>query len=117
MKTLQLLSVFILLCASSSLAQTNPKAAKNSHYLVQSPHTQEQCMNVMEEMKSKGDQYLSKFYFGCMSGDHTAYAILEAPSEDAARKMLPKDVQQNARVTKVDKFTAAQIEKMHKEMH
>jgi len=122
MKRSRLLSIFLLfgvcnlLFSGNTLAQMNEKSTKNGHYLVQAPHTKEQCMNVMEEMKGKGDRYLSNFYFGCESGDHTAYAILEAPSEDAARKMLPKDVQQNARITKVDKFNSAQIEKMHKDM-
>jgi hypothetical protein len=29
--------------------------------------------------------------------------------------MIPKEEQANAKIMKVDKFTAAQIEKMHKE--
>lgn len=113
-----LLSLILLFCSGSSIAQQMSKpASKNNHYFIQSPHSQEQCMNVMTEMKGKGDKYLSKFSFGCMSGDHTAYAFVDAPSEDAARMMLPKDVQQDAKIVKVDRFTAAQIEKMHKEMH
>lgn len=117
MKAIKLLLVCLVCGVSSSFAQQNPGAGKNNHYFVQSPHSQEQCMKAMDEMKAHGDQYLSKFYFGCMSGDHTAYAVLDAPSEDAARKMLPQDLQQNAKITKVDKFSSAQIEKMHKNMH
>jgi len=90
--------------------------ATTNTYLVTAPHTKEQCMAVMDDMKSKGDAYLSKFKFGCMSGDHTSYAFLEAASEDAARKMLPKDVQANAKIEKVDVFTAKKIEDLHNGM-
>lgn len=65
-------------------------------------------------MKSKGDLYLSKFEFGCMSGDHTGYAFLTGTSEENVRQILPKDVQSNAKIQKVDKFNSAQIEKFHK---
>jgi len=65
-------------------------------------------------MKGKGDAFLSKFEFGCMSGDHTAYAFLTGKSEDDVRQMLPKDEQASAKIQKVDKFTSEQIEKLHK---
>jgi hypothetical protein len=72
-------------------------------------------MNVLSDMKGKGDVLLSKFEFGCMSGDHTGYAFLEGASEENIRQMLPEAEQKTAKVTKVDKFTAAQIEKLHKD--
>jgi hypothetical protein len=49
-----------------------------------------------------------------MSGDHTAYGFLEGKSEADVKLMLPKDVQETAKIEKVDKFTADQIEKIHK---
>lgn len=85
-------------------------------YLVIAPHTPEQCMKMMNEMKSKGTAYLSKFKFGCMAGDHTAYAFLTASSEDAVRKMLPEDLQVSAKIQKVEALSPAKIEKMHKGM-
>ena len=99
----------------STFAQNTKPAAKSSLYLVQVPHTKEQCMNIMNEIKGKGDMFLSKFEFGCMSGDHTAYAFLEGNSEDNVRQMLPEDARKDAKIEKVEKYTAAQIEKMHKE--
>ena len=49
-----------------------------------------------------------------MAGDHTAYAFLEGKSEADVRASLPKDLQANAKIQKVDKFTPDQIEKLHK---
>jgi hypothetical protein len=116
MKTLKLCFVIMCLAIVSNLsAQTAKPAETTSKYFVQVPHTPDQCMNMMTNMKDKGDAYLSKFSFGCMSGDHTAYAFLDGKSEDDVRQMLPKDQQAGAKIVKVDKFTAAQIEKMHKD--
>jgi len=113
MKTIKIILAIILI-AGGSVMGGNPKApSKENSYFVQVPHTHEQCMNTMNEMKEKGDAYLSKFWFGCMSGDHTVYSILKGTSEDEVRKMLPKNEQKSAKIVKVDKFTIAQLEKMH----
>jgi len=115
MKSLKILAtVFLLSMCLVSFGQASTTASKSNVYLVQSPHTQEQCLNALTEIKSKGDALLSKFEFACMSGDHTGYAFLEGSSEDNVRQMLPKDAQANAKIKKVDKFTGDQIEKMHK---
>lgn len=115
MKSLKILStVFLLSLCLVSFGQSSATASKSTVYLVQSAHTQEQCLTALTEVKSKGDAFLSKFEFGCMSGDHTGYAFLEGSSEDNVRQMLPKDAQANAKIKKVDKFTSDQIEKMHK---
>jgi Skp family chaperone for outer membrane proteins len=116
MKTTKLFMAIMCLAIVSSLsAQTTKPAEKTNKYFVQVSHTPDQCLNTLTEMKDKGDAYLAKFNFGCMSGDHTAYAFLDGKSEEDIRQMLPKDQQTNAKIVKVDKFTAAQIEKMHKE--
>jgi Skp family chaperone for outer membrane proteins len=117
MKTIKVFSSIVLLslCMVSfgQTTATSP-AVKTSVYLVQVPHTPEQCLKTLDDLKGKGDAFLSKFEFGCMSGDHTGYAFLSGNSEDDVRQMLPKDVQKTAKVQKVDKFTADQIDKLHK---
>lgn len=116
MKTLKIISsVFLMSLCLVSFSQTKPAGAKAGLYYVQTSHTQEQCLNTLMDIKSKGDPFLSKFEFGCMSGDHTAYAFLEGKSEADVRMMLPKDAQANAKIQKVDKFTGDQIEKLHKD--
>jgi len=92
------------------------KASMDNTYFVMAPHTKESCMKVLDELKSKGEDNLSKYKFGCMAGDHTTYAFLKAPSEEALRKMLPADVLANAKIQKVDAITVKQIEEFHKEM-
>jgi hypothetical protein len=115
MKTIKIItSVFLLSFCLVSYSQTTASSTKTNVYYVQVPHTPDQCVNLLMDMKSKGDAFLSKFEFGCMSGDHTGYAFLSGKSEADVRQMLPKDEQTLAKIQKVDKFTAAQIEQIHK---
>lgn len=115
MKTLKVISTaFLLSLCVVSFSQSTSAGAKTNVYFVQAPHTPDQCIKTLDDLKGKGDAFLSKFEFGCMSGDHTGYAFLEGKSEDDVRQMLPKDIQANAKIQKVDKFTPDQIEKLHK---
>lgn len=71
MKTLKIVaSVFLLTLCLVSSGQATQTSTKKNVYFVQSAHNPEQCVATLSEMKSKGDAYLSKFEFGCMSGDH-----------------------------------------------
>jgi hypothetical protein len=87
--------------------------AGTSDYFVQVPHTKEQCLKSLTEMKGKGDELLSKFEYGCVSGDHTAYGFLKGQSVENVKSMLPASEQVNAKIVKVKKLTVADIEKMH----
>lgn len=134
MKTMKLIGAFLLICvfpSSNVNAQSNKKDAKDAvkseakmakattmdnTYFVMAPHTKESCMKVLDELKAKGEDNLSKYKFGCMAGDHTTYAFLKAPSEESLRKMLPADVLANAKIQKVDAFSIKQIEDFHKGM-
>jgi hypothetical protein len=98
-----------------SFSMSAPTDDNSSKYYVQIKHTPEQCLKTLDDIKGKGDAVLSKFEWGCMSGDHTAYAFLEGKSEADVKALLPKDLQASAKIQKVDKFTADQIEKIHKD--
>ena len=118
MKTIRLLYLvtFIGIFGSTFAQSAKPEAKKEttvSMFFVQIPHTKEDCMTALVDMKSKGDDLLSKFEYGCMSGDHTAYGFLEGTTAESIKQSLPGINQKNAKVVKVKKFTAAEIEKMH----
>lgn len=100
---------------TEAVEDTKAAAGMNT-YFVSAAHTPEQCMSVMDDMKAKGDKGLSKFKWGCESGDHTTYGFVQAASADEARNMLPLAVQTNAKVVKVNTYTTKQMENMHKEM-
>jgi hypothetical protein len=82
-------------------------------FLIISPHTAEQCLAVLDDMAAKEPQMLAKTDWGCMAGDHTAYMIVEAKDEMAAKNKVPQIVRDQAKVIKLNKFTAEQIKSFH----
>jgi hypothetical protein len=82
-------------------------------YLIESPHTKEECLQALDDVLARGPEFLSKFEWGCMSGDHTGWAVVEAESESAARSLVPALVRSKARVIEVGKFTPEQIKSFH----
>ena len=82
-------------------------------YLIESPHTEEECLQALDETLGKGSDLLAKFDWGCTSGEHTGWAVVEAGNESAARNMVPAFVRSKARIVKVDKFTPQQIKSFH----
>ena len=82
-------------------------------YVIESPHSKEECLKALDEMLSEGPSVLNKFDWGCTAGDHTGYAIIDADSENEAKNLVPRFIRNKARVIKVDKFTPEQIRAFH----
>ena len=83
-------------------------------YIVESPHTKEECLRALDEIIAKSPQTLDKFVWGCKAGDHTGYAIVEAENEAKVRGMLPSFLKDKMKVISVEKFTVEQIKSLHK---
>ncbi len=83
-------------------------------YFVESPHTSEECLRALDEILGKGAEVLAGYDWGCMAGDHTGYAIVDAGSESEAKKTIPTFLQGKARVVKLNKFTPEQIRDFHR---
>ena len=83
-------------------------------YLIRSPHTPEDCLRALDEIVEKGANTLGKYDWGCMAGDHTGYAVVEAGSEGEAAGVIPAFLRGKARVVKLNKFTPEQIREFHK---
>jgi hypothetical protein len=79
-------------------------------YLIESPHTTEDCDRVIIEVQMAG--YLHYFEWGCKDGDHTAWAIIEAENREHARQVVPWMVREKARIVKLARFEAVDV--LHK---
>ena len=115
MKTNSVGSTFLLVfavCALLTAMVAVPALAANSRFLIIASHTKESCLKSLDEANAMHG-FLSKVDWGCMSGDHTGYVILEAKDEAAVRKMIPASWS-DAKIVKLNKFTAKQIESFHK---
>ena len=79
-------------------------------YMIEAPHTAPECLQAVGEVQATGGDLLEKFHWGCMSGVHEGWAVLEAESESVVRDMLPTSQREKWRITEVTKFTAEDIE-------
>jgi len=113
-------SVAALLVGSLAVAdgygeKTAP--AKSSHsmteYLVESPHTAEGCLKALDDISAMGPNALVKWQFGCMAGEHVGWAIVAAKDEQAALQMVPASLRDQAKVHRLNRFTAAQVKAFH----
>jgi hypothetical protein len=85
-------------------------------FLIQSPHTQEECLQALDAFLAQGPDSLARYDFACAAGDHsnhTSYATVEAANESAARALLPQLVSSRAQVIEVGKVTPEQIRSYH----
>ena len=82
-------------------------------YLVESPHTAEECREAMEEVLAIGPDVLEQYWFGCLAGEHTGWVILDAENESEALRVVPSSLRSRARAVALNKFTPEQIKKAH----
>jgi len=84
-----------------------------AHYMIEASHDPAQCMQMLDQYADESRKLLEAAEFGCKSGVHTAWATVEASSEDEARMMLPMSQRNSARVVRVEKMTPEAIRQMH----
>ena len=80
-------------------------------YLIETPHSAEECQRLINEIYAMG--YLANFDWGCKSGVHCGWAILEADREDQVRLAVPPLVRGKARVIQLNKYRRGTVEPLH----
>ena len=80
-------------------------------YLVISPHTEKDCATALKQLLYIG--YITHFDWGCMDGEHTGWAIIEAKTSSEALLVVPPTQRSTAKVVRLNKFSPADVEKMH----
>jgi hypothetical protein len=83
-------------------------------FLIESPHTKEECLKALDETREKGPKALAAWSWGCKAGEHCGYAILEAETEADARAQVPGVVRAKARLHPVTPITEREIEQYHR---
>jgi hypothetical protein len=78
------------------------KDIEMERYLIETPHSAEDCKQLVEQVYAMG--YLYHFDWGCMDGVHSGWAIIEAESEADAYLAVPSIVRRKARVVRLTKF-------------
>ena len=83
-------------------------------YVVECPHTPEECTNTLNEVLAQDPKALDKIVWGCGKGVHTGWAYVDAKSKEDALAMIPESGRKSAKATEVSKFTPEQIKAAHK---
>jgi len=85
-------------------------------FMIESTHTPEECLTMLDEISERGTEVLQQWRFACATGahdNHTAYAFLEAPNAGAATAMAGDITRRNATITEVAPLTQTQIRGFH----
>lgn len=82
-----------------------------NRYLVETEHSAEDCLHILDLVLASG--YITHYDWGCETGNHTGWVIVEAESEEEALLSVPSIVRNKARAVKLNKFTPENIKSFH----
>jgi hypothetical protein len=80
-------------------------------YIVESMHTKEDCLHVLDLIVAQG--HITHFDWGCESGVHSGWVIVEADSEEEALLSVPSMIRNRAHAVRLTKFTPEIIKSFH----
>jgi hypothetical protein len=83
-------------------------------FMIEVPHSKEAqaCAREVHVFLSTGSHFLSNANWGCMDGVHCAWLVVDVPSKEDARMLLPPVFRAEARIVGLNKFNLEQIEAM-----
>lgn len=87
-----------------------------ARYLVESPHTSEECLRTLDEVEAMGEDKLAQYDWGCEAGTHVGWINVEAESEAEALRAVPESIRGRAKAVELNKYTSEQIEAAHREV-
>jgi hypothetical protein len=73
-------------------------------YIVISPHTAEECKMAVKEFRIFNAGFLTRFEWGCLDDDHTAYTIINAESHEEAKMSVPSLFREKAKIVELTYF-------------
>jgi len=81
-------------------------------FLIEVPHEADtlECTRVVHIFLSTGSHFLTNAEWGCKSGVHKAWIMVDVDSESEARGIVPPAFRGAAKVVGVTHFTLAEIE-------
>lgn len=76
-------------------------------FMIISAHTHEECTLVVKQTLAIG--YLTHFWWGCKSGDHTGYAMIEANNADEALLSIPTMIRKKGKAIGLVQFDPEKV--------
>ena len=84
-----------------------------ARFQVYALHTEEECAQALDSIMGHSSALLGRFDWGCQAGEHVGWVIVEAQDETTALKVLPSTIRDDARATRLNKFTADEVKSSH----
>ena len=81
-------------------------------YIIESPHKSDECKHVLEQVTALG--YITHYDWGCETGVHTGWVIIEAETEEEAMLSVPTLVRHEAHAVKLNKFSPEMFQSIHR---
>ncbi len=71
-------------------------------YMIELSHSPSDCVDALRDIDPDAQEFLGDVYWGCMTGRHDGWAVVEADSEQQARDMVPDTIRNQIQVTQVE---------------
>ena len=86
-----------------------------ARYIIQDSHDVDDCLKTLDAFLRAGAHYLTNAEWGCQGGEHTAWIVIEADSDEEARHLVPPVIRDRARLVRLNRFSPEQIRAFHEE--
>jgi hypothetical protein len=84
-----------------------------ARYLVDVPHTAEDCTAELDSVVSFSHELFGRFDWGCKADEHVGWAVVEAQDTATVRSLLPMVMRGKARIVSLNKFTLDDVKSFH----
>lgn len=85
--------------------------------LIEVPHHREgmACARVVATFQKSGSHWVTHADWGCRDGNHRAWLVVDVDGKDEARQIVPPAFRDDAKVTRLNKFTVEDIDAILRE--
>ena len=82
-------------------------------FLIEVEHGAEKnaCMEAIQVFLQTGSHFLTHAEWGCVDGEHKAWIIVDVPTKDDARFIVPPRFRSIAKITQLTQYTAEDLVK------
>lgn len=70
-------------------------------YMIEFSHSPDECIQALHEIEPWANDLLDDIYWGCLSGRHDGWAVVEAENEEQAKEMIPDAIRGAVKITRV----------------
>ena len=85
-----------------------------ARFLIEIPHAEERraCAQAIRVFLESGPHYLTQAEWGCGDNEHFGWMIVDCPTREDARRIVPPAFRADARVVRLRHFTLEEIDKI-----